>query len=131
MRTHALRLHSGDDPKAALDALLRESDWTAACVLSAVGSLTEAALRFAKQNEVTTLRGHFEIVSLTGTLGPDGSHLHLAVSDGSGIMRGGHLKEGSCVYTTVEIVLAILDDWPFSRRVDNVTGHRELFIEAK
>ena len=107
MRTHVLRLHSGDDPKAALDALVKQSGWTAACVLSAVGSLTEASLRFADQAEVTTLRGHFEFVGLTGTLSPDGSHLHLAVSDSTGVTRGGHLKEGSRVYTTVEIVLAI------------------------
>ena len=131
MRTHAFRLHSGNDPKVVLDALIKEKGWPAACVLSAVGSLTVAALRYADQNDVKVLRGHFEIVSLTGTLSPDGSHLHLAVSDGTGVTLGGHLKEGSRVYTTVEIVLGILDDWKFSRKADAETGFIELFIEEK
>lgn len=129
MQTHALRLHPGDDPKAALDALLKKKGWPAACVLSAVGSLTQAALRFANQDYVITLHGHFEVVSLTGTLSPDGSHLHLAISDGGGATRGGHLKEGSVVYTTFEIVLGVLDGWHFSREVDSYTGYTELSIE--
>lgn len=131
MLTHALRLQPGDDPKVVLDTLIKERGWSAACVICAVGSLTQAALRFADQSEVEVMRGHFEIVSLTGTLSPDGSHLHLAISDGNGATYGGHLKEGSRVYTTVEVVVAILDDWSFSRKVDEKTGFMELSIEAR
>ena len=131
MRTYAFRLQSGDDPKTELDALVKEKGWSAACVICAVGSLTQAALRFADQSEVKLLRGHYEIVSLTGTLSPDGSHLHLAISDGTGATRGGHLKEGSRVYTTVEFVIAILDEWSFSRKIDSQTTYKELFIEPK
>lgn len=131
MNSHTLRLRPGDDPKAVLDALAKEKGWSAACVICAVGSLTHAALRFADQSEVALLRGHFEIVSLTGTLSPDGSHLHLAISDEKGLTLGGHLKEGSRVYTTVEIVLAILEDWKFSRQIDEETGFKELFVEPQ
>lgn len=130
MHTHALRLQPGDDPKVKLDALFKEKGWPAACVLCAVGSLTRVALRFANQAEAQVIEGHFEIVSFTGTLSPDGSHLHLAISDGSGVTQGGHLKEGSRVFTTIEIVLAILDDWKFSRKVDPQTGFEELSIES-
>ncbi len=130
MRTHALRLRPGDDPKAALDALVAGHRWPAACVLSCVGSLTDAALRFADRDEATVLRGPFEIVSLTGTLGPGGSHLHLAVSDADGAVRGGHLKAGSKVHTTAEIVLGILDGWSFARRADARTGYPELSVEV-
>lgn len=31
------------------------------------------------------MEGRFEIVSLTGTAGPDGVHLHMAVSDEKGV----------------------------------------------
>ncbi|MCB1098637.1 MAG: DNA-binding protein [Verrucomicrobiae bacterium] len=130
MRTHALRLHPGDDPKVVLDALARAEGWSAACVLSAVGSLTRVALRFANQPEATSLTGHFELVSLTGTLSADGSHLHLAISDSTGTTRGGHLEEGSSVFTTAEIVLGILDDWRFSREPDPESGFNELVIAA-
>lgn len=131
MRSYSLRLKPCEDPKTVLDALIREKKWSAACVICSVGSLTQATLRFADQSEVTTLRGHFEIVALTGTLSPNGSHLHLAISDERGVTWGGHLKEGSRVYTTVEIVLAILDEWEFSRKADGETGFLELFVEPK
>ncbi|WP_411846358.1 PPC domain-containing DNA-binding protein [Roseibacillus persicicus] len=131
MKTYALRLQPEEDPKEVLDALMVAKGWTAACVICAVGSLTHAALRYANQPEAQVLTGPFEIVGLTGTLSPNGSHLHLTISDGSGTTLGGHLKEGSRVYTTVEIVLAILDEWSFSREVDEKTGYLELSIEPR
>lgn len=114
-----------------LDTLVRERGWSAVCVLSAVGSLRSVALRFANQEQAILLEGPHEVVSLTGTLGPDGSHLHLAVSDGSGHTLGGHLKEGSAVHTTLEMVLGILDGWVFSKKLDPQTGYLELSIAMK
>ena len=131
MRTHALRLKLGEDPKAVLDALVIQHGWPAACVLSAVGSLKDVALRFANQEEASILSGHFEVISLTGTLSSSGSHLHLAISDNTGATLGGHLKEGSKVYTTLEIVLGILDGWRFSRTMDSQTGYPELHVESE
>ncbi len=51
----------------------------AGCVLSAVGSLSVAQLRFAGAAEGTTLHGDLEILSLAGTLAPNGvppAHRH-------------------------------------------------------
>lgn len=42
---------------------------------------------------------------------------------------GGHLKEGTIVRTTGEIVLGILSEWEFSRSPDPVTGYSELMIK--
>jgi predicted DNA-binding protein with PD1-like motif len=74
-------------------------------------------LRFANQSFGTELTGHFEIVSLTGTLSQYGSHYHIAISDGTGHTVGAHLLEGCKVYTTAEIVLAVLptDEMQLSR----------------
>jgi hypothetical protein len=57
--------------------------------------------------------GKHEIVSLVGTLALDGDHLHIAVSDSTGRTIGGHLMEGSLVYTTAEI--AVGEGWPSMR----------------
>ncbi|MCB1226486.1 MAG: DNA-binding protein [Verrucomicrobiales bacterium] len=131
MKTHALRLRSGEDLKAALDALVRQHEWPAACVLSAVGSLSHVRLRYANQPEAEVIEGPHEMVALSGTLGPDGSHLHLAVSDSAGRTQGGHLMEGSLIYTTAEIVLGVLEDQVFAREIDPQTGYRELVISPR
>jgi predicted DNA-binding protein with PD1-like motif len=121
-----LRLRPGDDLREALEREAAARQWTAAAVLTAVGSLTHASLRFADAEASTRVRGPLEVVSLVGTLGPDGVHLHLSVADRRGRMTGGHLTAGSEVYTTVELVIAVSPDLRFNRVVDPATGHREL-----
>lgn len=128
MKTYPIRLKPGQDLKQELDALTNREQWAAACVLAAVGSLTEVAIRYANQEKTELLSGHFEIVSLSGTLSQDGSHLHIAVSDKAGKVVGGHLKEGAIVYTTVELVIGILDDWEFTRENCPQSGYLELVV---
>jgi len=100
----------------------------AGCVISGIGSLSVARLRFAGAPEATTIRGDLEIISLAGTLSPDGAHLHLSIADHQGAVSGGHLASGSLVRTTAELVLGLLPDWRFGRELDPATGHAELQI---
>jgi hypothetical protein len=131
MQTVALRLRPGQDLKAQLDAYVRQNRLSAVCVLTCVGSLTQVTLRYANQDAGEVLTGHFEIVSLTGVLSEAGSHLHVSVSDSTGRTLGGHLLDGSAVYTTAEIVLGILPEVAFTREPDPQTGYRELVIRKK
>lgn len=128
-RLHAVRLRPGDDLREELEKLTALAPLRAGVVLSAVGSLTRLALRFADRKEETVRSGKFEVVSLTGTLGPDGCHLHLAVSDGDGVTVGGHLLPGCLVYTTVELVVGDAVGLIFHRELDAATGFRELSIQ--
>jgi predicted DNA-binding protein with PD1-like motif len=130
IRALTVRLHPHDDVKQKLDELVQAQKMGAGCILSCVGSLEKAAIRFADQASVTTVEGKLEIVSLTGTLGTAGSHLHIAVSDRSGITFGGHLKEGALVYTTAEIVIGVLDGVVYDREVDPGYGFKELIVKA-
>ena len=97
-------------------------------IVSAVGSLREAALRLADQKDATHYAGKYEIVSLSGTFSPDGPHLHIAIADSEGRTIGGHVVEGCIIYTTAEIVIAELTDVRFSREEDPQTGYRELRV---
>lgn len=126
----ALRLHPGQDLRRELTALAEREGLEAAAVVTCVGSLTRVALRYADRSEPTTLEGKFEIVSLVGTLSRHGAHLHLSVSDGEGRTLGGHLLDGSTVYTTAEIVLTVLPGLRFTRAPDPQTGFKELVVEA-
>lgn len=127
----ALRLQPGQDLKLELDRLVTTRNIDAACILTCVGSLTTAVLRYANEDQAVQLTGHFEIVSLTGTLSKHGSHYHIAIADGTGQTTGAHLLEGSKIYTTAEIVIGILREVNFLRTLDRQTGYSELEITPR
>jgi uncharacterized protein len=131
MRTFALRLHPGQDPRRELVAFAQQHNLQAAFVLTCVGSLRRAALRLANTPTTTYYDDKYEICALVGTLSPDGPHLHVALADGRGVSIGGHLQEGSEVFTTAEIVLGELTDVVFSRPLDPETTYDELVISPR
>jgi predicted DNA-binding protein with PD1-like motif len=128
MKVVALRLRPGEDLRLALDAWMAQQQEQAGCVISAVGSLSVVQLRFAGATEATLIRDDLEILSLAGTLSPDGAHLHLAAADSKGAVIGGHLCAGSLVRTTAELVIGLLPEWRFRRQLDPATGCAELRI---
>ena len=131
MVSHALRLRPGDDLRLALQKFARERGLAAGCIATCVGSVRRAMLRYADQPEAVLVEGPLEIVSLVGTLSPDGAHLHVSVSDGAGRTVGGHLAPGTIVHTTAEIVVLELEDLRFAREADPATGYKELVIRKE
>ena len=129
MHVHAIRLAPDQDLMKQLQVWA--SDHDAASVLSAVGSLNYANLRFANQPQPIHIDGPLEILSLSGTLSKHGAHLHLSVADGNGKMTGGHLKPGSSIFTTAEIVIGVYPDLVFDRELDETYGYRELVVREK
>ncbi len=128
METLSLRLHPGQDLKADLDRLIDKHEIEAACILTCVGSLTIAVLRFANQETTQKLDGHFEIVSLTGVMSRHGSHYHISIADEQGKCYGAHLMDGCKIYTTAEIVIGIIPNCSFLRTLDPQTGYPELEV---
>lgn len=128
MRTLPIRLHPLQDLRSALDAMLAQHKLDAAFVLQGIGSLSVARIRFAGRGEATELRGDLEILTLAGSLSPDGAHLHISVADAEGRVSGGHVAPGCIVRTTAEILLAVLPEHRFSREPDPDSGWDELAI---
>ncbi len=131
MKTLPLRLHPGDDLRGALESALAEHGAAAAFVVAGIGSLREARLRFAGRDALAHTVGDLEILTLSGTLGAGGSHLHASLSDAEGRVSGGHVAPGCIVRTTAEILLAVLDDVAFAREPDAATGYPELVIRPR
>ncbi len=132
MKTHTFRLKPGQDLMDETQAFVEEKKIEAGCILSGVGSLTHATLRLANREYYNEYEGHFEIVSITGTVAVSGSHLHLSISDGDGVTLGGHLVSGCKIYTTAEIVLAVFEDVVYSREpLENDSGYEELVVREK
>ena len=130
-RYFAVRLLPGADLRRSIEEFARANDIRAGAVVTCVGSVSTAVLRMADRTDLTRLGGPREIVSLVGTVGAGGCHLHLSVSDERGVTVGGHLAEGTVVRTTAEIVLADLGDLSFERVQDSRTGYRELNISTR
>ena len=130
-RHFALRLRPGQDLQKEIFAFAKRENLRAAAIVTCVGSLKSATIRFANQPEGAPLQGPVEIVSLVGAFTRDGGHLHVALSDGKGATLGGHLMPGSAVYTTAEIVLVELDALSFSREKDTETTYDELVVRPR
>jgi predicted DNA-binding protein with PD1-like motif len=132
MKIYTFRLKPNQDLFDSVETFVVENKIEAGCVLSSVGSLTHATLRLANREYSTEYEGHFEIVSMTGTVSTNGSHIHVSISDGDGVTIGGHLVSGCKVYTTVEIVLAVFEDVVYRRELlENDSGYEELKIYKK
>ena len=128
MKTLPLRLNPGADLRAALSTALSAFGGEAAFVVSGIGSLCEARLRLAGREEPQRLVGDLELLTLSGTLGAGGPHLHASLSDADGRVLGGHVAPGCIVRTTAEVLMVVLDDVRFARETDAATGYAELVI---
>lgn len=131
MQIHPLRLLPGHDLRQQLHTYVQQHQLQAGFVVTCCGSLTRYHLRFADQAAGHAAEGHFEIVSLTGTLSIRGMHLHMSVADEQGCTIGGHVLEGNIVYTTAEIVLGESEAHVFTREKDGSTAWEELQIRKR
>jgi predicted DNA-binding protein with PD1-like motif len=131
IKSHPLRLKPGADLRKEITAFVKANDIRAGWIASCAGSLTQYNIRFANQPDGSKGEGHFEIVSLTGTVSVNGSHLHISVSDNTGKTTSGHLLDSNIVYTTAEIILQEDSDFLFTRERDGTTPWEELQIKKK
>jgi predicted DNA-binding protein with PD1-like motif/glutaredoxin len=108
MRTVRLHLDPGSDLRQTLQRLALEEQ-ASGFVLGVVGNLSQAAFQCPGQSQPTLLSGELEIITLNGTLAPEGVHLHLSVSDGACQVWGGHLEPGSQVLGGVDLLVGLLE----------------------
>jgi len=133
VETYALRLKPGMDLKKEMAAFVETNQLKSASISTCVGSLRELIIRPANQKKLLHLKGHYEIVSLTGTFADKGkhNHIHISVSDSTGNTIGGHLVNGNIVYTTAEIVILNNKKMTFTRVKDPETTFYELRVIKK
>jgi predicted DNA-binding protein with PD1-like motif len=129
MKILPLRLKPNQDLRQSLKDFAQLQNIEAGFILTAIGSLKQAAIRFADCEEITIIHDKFEIISLNDTIAHTGIHLHISVSDRCGKTIGGHLVDGCIIYTTAEIVIGVSEEFRFLRTADAETGYLELEIE--
>jgi uncharacterized protein len=126
-----LRLEPGADLRASLEATAKSAGGLSAFVVCGIGSLAGATLRLAGAESPKSVQGEVEILSLSGTLSPDGAHLHMAIADAQGRVIGGHVCYGNTVRTTAELLLVSLSEWHLGREHDVGTGFKELVVRPR
>ena len=128
---YVFRLRAHEDLKRSILRFARDQQINAGIILTCAGSVEQYNLRFANQTEASAKKGFFEIVSLTGTFSRKGCHLHVSLSDSSGLTIGGHLLDETLIYTTAEIVVASLPGLLFEREPDPTYGFLELKVKKE
>ena len=128
MKVFALRLKPDQDLRQSLKTFAKDKNIKAGFILTAIGSLKQATIRFANQNFSTVLNDKFEIISLNGTLATTGIHLHISIADKEGKTISGHLDNGCIIYTTAELIIGASEEFTFLRTIDPKTGYKELEI---
>ena len=106
---HAVPLHleAGSDVRRSLEDLA-VAHQAGGFVLSVVGNLSQAAFACPGQTAPTVLQGELEIITLQGTLSPEGVHLHLSFSDAACQVWGGHLEHGTRVLRGADLLVGLL-----------------------
>lgn len=130
-RTLIGRLNKGDDLLATLTRLCAEENIRLGKV-QAIGAVSKARVGFfiqeSKEYSVLDFDYPLEIISLQGNVSiKDGVpfiHAHIALMNSEGKMMGGHLMEGteifSCEYVINEYMAE--KDESFNRKTDEETG---------
>jgi uncharacterized protein len=123
---HVIRLEPGEDVRSVLVEWATDQGIEAASIVSGVGSLTQANIRYANRDDGAMTVGDLEVCSISGTLSKHGLHLHLSIADNEGRMLGGHMLNGCLVRTTMELVIQEINGVHMLRSKDPVTGYEEL-----
>lgn len=107
MRALPLHLEAGADIRHTLEQWARTQQ-ADGFVLSVVGNLRRACFACPGKSQPTVLEGELEIITLQGTVGPGGVHLHLSLSDGDCQVWGGHLEHGSLILKGADLLVGLL-----------------------
>ena len=128
MTVHCIRLKRGEDLMGSIKQVCKEKGIRAGVVLSGVGCILKGRIRDASGVTIRELEGHYEIVSLNGTVSAQRCHIHIALSKEDLSTVGGHLCPGCIVNTTCELVLAELPGITYGVEEDPETGYDELIF---
>ena len=111
MRPLPLTLGPGSDLRRSLEQAAIAHN-ASGFVLGVVGNLSRAAFQCPGRSGPSVLEGDLEIITLNGTVSPQGVHLHLSLSDGECQVWGGHLEHGTLVLKGADVLVGFLSGSP-------------------
>ncbi|XP_054257891.1 bifunctional protein GlmU-like isoform X3 [Macrosteles quadrilineatus] len=138
MHVSTERFLPGEELKTSLQQYVATQGLEAAFIITCVGSVSKATLRFSTQQsgpgsekEVTYRKEYFDILSLVGTVSQGGAHLHVVLGRADGTVVGGHLVGNAKIHTTAEVVIGESLAEVYIRKNDPNTTFNELEIKPR
>ena len=128
MIEHVIKLKPGEDLLLAIDHYVSKHKIEAGYIATGVGSLSQVSFRKGFERTSVILDEGYEMISLSGTISVGGHHIHMAVSDRHFNVKGGHVRMGTIIRTTAEIVIIQLDNHELRRHKDELGTHKELHV---
>ena len=130
MRAVPLHLEAGSDVRRSLEQLALDHN-AGGFVLSVVGNLSQAAFACPGKSAPTVLAGELEIITLQGTISPDGVHLHLSFSDASCQVWGGHLEHGTLVLRGADLLVGLLSAGSSAAPIASASSEQRVEIAGR
>jgi len=121
------KLESGRDLLLSLQEMARKEN-KAGYILSVVGDLSKARIQCPGKKQSTLIKNTLEIISLNGTIDPDNCHLHISFSDGNCNVWAGHLKEGTIILRSADMLIGLLDENLIKKEKINHHKRVEIYI---
>jgi len=106
MEHYFYKLSSGVDIFNSLNEL-NKYDNSTSFLISAVGDLSKVSFKCPSNDKSIILEKKLEIISLSGYIRQDESHLHISVSDENCSVFGGHLLPGSIVLKSLDVLIGV------------------------
>lgn len=113
MQAVPLHLAPGSDLRRSLEEFA-SARAAIGFVLGVVGDLSRAAFQCPGQPQPAVIEGELEIITLNGTVAPQGVHLHLSLSDGACQVWGGHLVHGTVVRKGADLLVGLVQAAPMA-----------------
>jgi uncharacterized protein len=123
-RVLVIRLKNGEDLLRGLERAVSQESVRNGVFMGAFGSLTSYHVHvvnnttFPPKNVYMKGRGPYDILSVTGAVIDGRLHPHVTFSDSKKAL-GGHLEEGSLVFTFAVITLGVFEDGISLERFDD------------
>ena len=121
------KLETGRDLLISLQEMAKKENKTG-YILSVVGNLSEAIIQCPGKKQSTLIKNNLEIISLNGTIDPNGCHLYISFSDGNCNVWAGHLKEGTIIFKAADMLIGFLEDNLIKKEKVANNNHIEIFI---
>jgi len=121
------KLETGRDLLISLQEMAKKEN-KAGYILSIVGNLSKARIQCPGKKQSTLIKNTLEIISLNGTIDFNSCHLHISFSDGNCNVWAGHLKEGTIILNSADMLIGFLDNNLIKKEKIIHYRHVEIYI---
>jgi len=105
MKVYTKRFTSGQDLLEEVEKFVQAEKIMKGCLLSAIGSVDGLHVKLNNGQSEAEWPEQHEVLSLSGPVSVEGSHIHVAGANREGVARGGHLLPGTPVSLFVEVAI--------------------------